>query len=328
MSRKTLELAMKHGMYSFQQEDYWMAADMFDQVVREDEDNGMAYFLSAYCKAMVCSDDEIVNHIEILFRGTHDMPVKISLMHDDIPSMLKDLAFYFDNLLKVMHMLCMRLKALGRIPDYLMCSGYTKGGLYGLGENWLSLEQAKDDPTLIASVIGGYKMMLQWTEEVDLPIVWDTVRKQCTYQSTQIARDYLSNIEQTLGISIMTAQVKRHDPEFGNSALTEYLNIKEYVAKAESEPKKKQGCYVATAVYGSYDCPQVWTLRRFRDERLASSVLGRVFIRCYYAVSPIFVKKFGSKNWFNRLFKNALDNMVTMLNREGLEDTPYEDRSW
>ena len=23
------------------------------------------------------------------------------------------------------------------------------------------------------------------------------------------------------------------------------------------------GCYVATAVYGSYDCPQVWTLRRF-----------------------------------------------------------------
>ena len=25
------------------------------------------------------------------------------------------------------------------------------------------------------------------------------------------------------------------------------------------------GCYVATCIYGSYDCPQVWTLRRYRD---------------------------------------------------------------
>ena len=27
------------------------------------------------------------------------------------------------------------------------------------------------------------------------------------------------------------------------------------------------GCYVATAVYGSYDCPQVWTLRRYRERK-------------------------------------------------------------
>ena len=34
-----------------------------------------------------------------------------------------------------------------------------------------------------------------------------------------------------------------------------------------------QGCYVATCVYGSYDCPQVWTLRRFRDNTLAETML-------------------------------------------------------
>ena len=33
----------------------------------------------------------------------------------------------------------------------------------------------------------------------------------------------------------------------------------------------KAGCYVATSVYGSYDCPEVWTLRRFRDEVLADT---------------------------------------------------------
>lgn len=37
------------------------------------------------------------------------------------------------------------------------------------------------------------------------------------------------------------------------------------------------GCYVATAVYGSYDCPQVWTLRRFRDYTLAETWYGRAF---------------------------------------------------
>ena len=52
----------------------------------------------------------------------------------------------------------------------------------------------------------------------------------------------------------------------------------------------KSGCYVATCVYGSYDCPEVWTLRRYRDEHLAKSVFGRVFIRCYYSISPCIVK--------------------------------------
>lgn len=59
-------------------------------------------------------------------------------------------------------------------------------------------------------------------------------------------------------------------------------------------------CYVATCVYGSYDCPQVWVLRRFRDERLAESIWGRAFIRTYYAISPTIVKWFGSTKWFKR----------------------------
>lgn len=53
------------------------------------------------------------------------------------------------------------------------------------------------------------------------------------------------------------------------------------------------GCYVATCVYGSYDCPKVWTLRRFRDNVLAKSIDGRAFIRTYYAISPTLVRWFG-----------------------------------
>lgn len=88
------------------------------------------------------------------------------------------------------------------------------------------------------------------------------------------------------------------------------------------------GCYVATAVYGSYDCPQVWTLRRFRDNTLAETWYGRAFIRTYYTISPTLVKWFGKSRWFVNLWKPRLDRMVKKLNERGVEDTPYDDKIW
>ncbi|MBE6796923.1 MAG: TIR domain-containing protein [Ruminococcaceae bacterium] len=92
--------------------------------------------------------------------------------------------------------------------------------------------------------------------------------------------------------------------------------------------QKSGGCYVATCVYGSYDCPQVWTLRRFRDNTLASTWYGRAFIRTYYAISPTIVKWFGNTQWFKKLWKNKLDKMVSELRSNGVEDTPYQDTDW
>ena len=88
------------------------------------------------------------------------------------------------------------------------------------------------------------------------------------------------------------------------------------------------GCYVATAVYGSYDCPEVWTLRRFRDEVLAETWYGRLFIRLYYAVSPTAVKLFGDSPWFQNFFRDKLDTMVSKLQADGFESAPYEDKAW
>ena len=91
---------------------------------------------------------------------------------------------------------------------------------------------------------------------------------------------------------------------------------------------KQSGCYVATAVYGSYDCPQVWTLRRYRDNILAKSWYGRAFIRTYYAISPTLVKWFGKTNWFKNMWKGKLDRMVKKLQDAGVENTPYNDKVW
>ena len=34
----------------------------------------------------------------------------------------------------------------------------------------------------------------------------------------------------------------------------------------------KKGCYIATSIYGSYDCLEVWTLRRYRDYKLSKKI--------------------------------------------------------
>ena len=88
------------------------------------------------------------------------------------------------------------------------------------------------------------------------------------------------------------------------------------------------GCYVATCVYGSYDCPEVWTLRRFRDDILEKSWAGRLFIRTYYAVSPGLVRRFGAYAWFRNTWKPGLDRLVRSLKSRGVEDTPYQDKHW
>lgn len=86
------------------------------------------------------------------------------------------------------------------------------------------------------------------------------------------------------------------------------------------------GCYIATCVYGSYDCPQVWTLRRFRDDTLDATWYGRLFIRCYYAISPTLVKWFGNTTWFKKIWRGPLDSLVTKLKHDGVSGTFYHDR--
>ncbi|MCH5171063.1 MAG: hypothetical protein J1F24_07235 [Oscillospiraceae bacterium] len=104
------------------------------------------------------------------------------------------------------------------------------------------------------------------------------------------------------------------------------VQINSLTENIENEISKKNGgCYVATCVYGSYDCPQVWTLRRFRDNVLSNNIFGKMFIKLYYTVSPSIVRIFGNFAWFHKLFKTPLDKFVNSLQRKGIDNTPYQD---
>lgn len=53
---------------------------------------------------------------------------------------------------------------------------------------------------------------------------------------------------------------------------------------------------------------------------------GKLFIKCYYAISPTIVKWFGDTKWFRAFWKTHLDKMVYNLNNKGVENTSYTDK--
>lgn len=54
----------------------------------------------------------------------------------------------------------------------------------------------------------------------------------------------------------------------------------------KASAQNKNGCFIASAAFESPFSPEVQTLRRFRDEHLLPSPLGRVSVRIYYRLSP------------------------------------------
>ena len=156
--------------------------------------------------------------------------------------------------------------------------------------------------------------------EQRFPYLRESLSDVCTKawkQGVKIHQDcnsQLPNEQQGwLVINDYAKKIQKHDPSFDATS---------------TETQQSGGCYIATAVYGSYDCPQVWTLRRFRDHTLANTWYGRAFIRAYYVISPALVKWFGHTTWFKNIWRGKLDKLVNNLQNQGVESTPYQDKIW
>lgn len=77
---------------------------------------------------------------------------------------------------------------------------------------------------------------------------------------------------------------------------------------------EKNGCYIATACYGSYDCEQVLMFRHFRDEYLSQTIAGRMFIKTYYVLSPSIAQWLKNQRRINTFIReNLLDPIYNFL---------------
>ena len=75
------------------------------------------------------------------------------------------------------------------------------------------------------------------------------------------------------------------------------------------------GCYIATMAYGDYDHPQVMELRRFRDDFLSKTIIGRSFIKFYYKYSPRLVEKLKNKESINLIIRKGLDKFINVIKK-------------
>ncbi len=89
--------------------------------------------------------------------------------------------------------------------------------------------------------------------------------------------------------------------KFGDTG--EYMHIDE-LGQIES-----YNCFVATAVYGDVNAPQVQTLRDFRDNVLMENFLGRKLVNFYYG---------GAGEKTADFIKNHLHSSVPLI-RKGLD---------
>lgn len=77
--------------------------------------------------------------------------------------------------------------------------------------------------------------------------------------------------------------------------------------------KTSDGCYIATMAYGDYNHPQVLELRKFRDEILKKSIVGRLFIKTYYFISPKLVVILKNRITINKIIRKGLNQIIKFL---------------
>lgn len=91
------------------------------------------------------------------------------------------------------------------------------------------------------------------------------------------------------------------------------VNVGSEIAATKGK-KRKSGCFIATAVYGSYNSPEVKLLRKFRDEILSNNIFGRLFIKSYYIFSPLLADYIINHKRLKNIIKQLLDKVVVKLN--------------
>lgn len=103
-------------------------------------------------------------------------------------------------------------------------------------------------------------------------------------------------------------------PENKNEVVL-FLNtyFKKDLPESALNPVSNSGCYIATACYRDLYCEEVVFFRWYRDNVLNHHFFGRLFIKIYYCVSPIFYKYLFNNQSISGKIKMILDRLYKHL---------------
>jgi hypothetical protein len=125
----------------------------------------------------------------------------------------------------------------------------------------------------------------------------------------------------SLGVDVQICFINKTDKQIENEVARIRADRKNAKRKAENITRaasnkstaKKSGCYIATAVYGDYNAPQVAALRHYRDAVLLKTIAGRIIVKLYYSISPGIAAWLTSTVMFNATVRMVLDQVVMRI---------------
>jgi hypothetical protein len=82
-----------------------------------------------------------------------------------------------------------------------------------------------------------------------------------------------------------------------------------------TEKTKKNRCYIATAIYGSYLSTEVLILMMFREKLLQNSIYGKRLVALYYFVSPSIAKIVSKNDFIKKLLKRFFDIFASIIKK-------------
>jgi hypothetical protein len=211
----------------------------------------------------------------------------------------------------------------GQYTIYVIAVDSTDETIYGAASTTVTLDTPPDMVTGVSAGIGEGRLFLAWDTHPDADIVKYLVYYG-THSGTEKA-DY-DGVDSDLGTSPVDAGTAT---ELILSGLTDnvvyYIRISavdsagsesELSAEVSGTPTNSQGaaesagdtdgCFIATAAFGSYDNERVLSLRRFRDGVLAHTELGRQFIKAYYRISPPIARDVAARPMLRAAVRTAL----------------------
>jgi len=84
------------------------------------------------------------------------------------------------------------------------------------------------------------------------------------------------------------------------------FDAKAYLARNLESRTADSGCFIATAAYGTPHAQEIDRLREFRDDVLLQNVLGTLFVRTYYRLSPPIAEWVLQKEWRQKLVRKGV----------------------
>ena len=286
------------------QKDYSTAMQHFIAVSKADSSQWMALFYIEYCKTMQSNNTNVVQNA-----------ISLANISTSVLKAMNDSQLSGDDL----------ITALSTLSRMLNNSSHHLG--------LVLLEGDKPEMSRIQEVYD------KWLNIFNIGYIWGnsifntygeamgSIAAECWIFAVTEHNRFLNTFQQFLPQDWVQSGRNTID-QFSNAIRKYRSNFTLPPPKQTQQQQTSGGCYIATCVYGSYDCPEVWVLRRYRDNTLASTWQGRLFISLYYTMSPILVRIFGDKKWFKKFWIKKLDVMVMKLRNSGFEDTPYTDKTW